>query len=64
MKIITLYVNFLLQPGIKYAITGLSDAGDYFAINEDSGIISLKKDLKTDPSKRPSFEVGENHNTN
>ncbi|XP_055954920.1 protocadherin Fat 4-like [Patella vulgata] len=45
------------QPGITYTIVGNSDSPDYFKIDSTSGVISIKKDLRTDPSDRSQYIV-------
>ena len=44
--LIILFSNF--QGSIRYEVTGDVPAPNYFEVNEESGAISVKADLKTD----------------
>uniref|UniRef100_A0A8W8I309 Cadherin domain-containing protein n=1 Tax=Magallana gigas TaxID=29159 RepID=A0A8W8I309_MAGGI len=45
------------QPNIKYSIVGFSDSPDYFKIDETTGVISVKTDLRKDLSKRTTYLI-------
>ncbi|XP_052689553.1 protocadherin Fat 4-like [Crassostrea angulata] len=45
------------QPNIKYSIVGFSDSPDYFKIDENTGVISVKTDLRKDLSKRFKYLI-------
>ncbi|XP_061182373.1 cadherin EGF LAG seven-pass G-type receptor 2-like [Saccostrea echinata] len=45
------------QPDIKYSIIGFSDSPDYFKIDETTGAISIKTDLRTDCFKRTTYLI-------
>lgn len=50
-------ICLFLQPNIKYSIVGFSDSPDYFKIDENTGVISVKTDLRSDLSKRTTYLV-------
>uniref|UniRef100_K1QE50 Protocadherin Fat 1 n=1 Tax=Magallana gigas TaxID=29159 RepID=K1QE50_MAGGI len=45
------------QQNIKYTIVGFSDSPDYFKIDETTGVISVKTDLRSDLSKRTTYLI-------
>lgn len=50
-------ICLIFQPNIKYSIVGFSDSPDYFKIDETTGTISVKTDLRSDLSKRATYLV-------
>lgn len=50
-------ICLIFQPNIKYSIVGFSDSPDYFKIDETTGTISVKSDLRSDLSKRATYLV-------
>ncbi|VDH99244.1 protocadherin Fat 4, partial [Mytilus galloprovincialis] len=43
------------DPGITYAVTGLSSAPEYFSVGTTSGAVTIKKDLRQDPAGLASY---------
>lgn len=53
----TWFLTVHLQKNIKYKLIGLSSGPEYFKVNQNTGQVQIKKDLRTDPVKLKKYSV-------